>query len=516
MSGSAAEASALALFRAGRLAESRDAWRAILARTPDDPQALHMLGYILTRLGEHREGLALIDRSIERAPRAAPFLNNRAQVLAETGRTDDAIADLRRAVRIDAKFTAAYVHLGILLRRAGRLDEALAALRRALSLEGNQPVARENLGMVLNQLGLARKDAGDLDGAAAAFADAIAQGVASPAHFLNAASVALDRGRLDEAKALYGNALERQPGWADAEYGLAQVALRRLDFAAGWRAYERRFETAPPQAIRRAPPLPRWRPQDDAARVAVWSEQGIGDQILFSTLLPELARRAGRVVVEVDERLAALYRRSLPGIEFTTVHDSSAAFAECDREIAIGSLPGVLRPDAASFAAQPRALLAPDEGRVAHFRDRLGAGRWIAISWRSLQPSERRALGDRKSIPLERFAALAQSGARLLDVQYGDAAAEREAFVRAHPGLLTRLEDLDPYADLEGVAAAMAACESVVTASNVTAHLAGATGRPTRLVWLGPRPPFSYWTPGPDGRCLWYPSVELAHDRIAP
>jgi tetratricopeptide (TPR) repeat protein len=514
MSGSAAEAQALAHFRAGRLAEARAAWSEILRASPDDPQALHMVGYILTRMGERDEGLRLMDASIERAPRAAPFLNNRAQVLAEDGRVDDAIGDLRRAVQLDAGFTAAYVHLAILLRRAQRLDEALAALRRALALEPAHAAARENLGLVLNQLGLARKDAGDLEQAAAAFEAAFAEGVASPAHALNAASVSVDRGRLDEAEALYARALEAKPGWADAQYGLAQVHLRRHAFASGWAGYERRFESDPPQSKPRDIGLPRLRAEELRAgvRVAVWSEQGVGDQLLFSTLLPELASHGVRAVVEVDERLLAMYRRSVPQLEFTTLQDSARAFAACERALPIGSLPSLLRGDRASFARQPRPLLRPDEARVAAIRARLGPGRWIALSWRSLQPGARHALAARKSIDLERFAALADAGFRLLDVQYGDVEAEREAFVRRHPGILTKLDDLDAYTDLEGVAAALAACEAVVTSSNVTAHLAGAIGQATYLAYMEARAPFAYWVPDGKGNCLWYPSIKIVTD----
>lgn len=512
MSASTPEARALALFRAGRLAEARAAWSAILQATPDDPQALHMLGYILTRMGERDEGLRLMDRSVLLAPHAAPFLNNRAQVLAESGRLDEAARDLRRAVQLDPKFVAGYSHLAILLRRQGRPEEALAALRRALALEPNHAAARENLGLVLNEIGLGLKDRGDLPGAADAFGRAIAEGVASPAHFLNAASIAVDRGRLEEANTLYVRALAAKPHWADAEYGLGQVALRRLDFATGWRAYERRFDTEPPQSIRRDIGLPRWQPHESSARVAVWSEQGVGDQILFSTLLPEIARRAAHVVAEVDERLVAMYRRSLPAVEFTTAAEAPGAFARCDRQVALGSLGSLFRNELADFARQPRALLQPEAQRVARYRERLGAGRWIAVSWRSLQRGERQALGERKSLPLEHFAALEASGVRLLDVQYGDVDAERAEFMRRHPGLLTRFDDLDAYADLEGVAAAMAACERVATSSNVTAHVAGAIGQRTQLVYLGAQPPFSYWAAGRDGRCLWYPSVEIVAD----
>jgi len=572
MSASGPEAQALALFRAGRLDESERAWRSILERTPEDPQALHMLGYILVRRGQREAGLALLDRSIERAPRAAAFLNNRAQVLAEDGRIDEAIRDLRRAVQAEPRFAAGFTHLGILLQREARREEALAAFRRAIALEPRNALALYNLGLLLliardlagaqaafervlevepahamalnnlgvvlresgrtdaahgcferavradasnlealNNLAIAQRQRGDPAAARASYARAIQLGAASPAVFLDAASVALDAGHVDESQGLYERALGARAGWADAEYGLGQVALRRHDFATGWRGYERRFETRPPQAIARDFSTPRLREGEmrPSLRLAVWSEQGVGDQVLFSTVLPELVVRGVHAIVEVDERLVEMYRRSLPALRFVSRAQSAEAFAACERQLPIGSLAAMLRPDAASFARQPHALLQPDGARVEALRERLGEGRWIAVSWRSLQRGEREGLAQRKSFPLQALAALARAGVRLLDVQYGDVEAERAAFERAHPGLLTHFDDLDAYADLEGVAAAMAACEGVVSVSNVTAHIAGAIGRKTWLLHPESHAPFSYWVPASNGHALWYPSVRI-------
>ena len=607
MSSSTPEAQALELFRAGRLAEAEVAWRAVLARKPDDPEALHMLGYILARTGRSKEGLHLLGRSIERAPKSAAFLSNRAQVLAEAGRLDDAIVDLRRAVQAEPRFSAGFAHLGNLLRRAGRLDEALAAYRRAIAIDGRNALALYNLGVLLldarrhgdaeplfrrvlevepanamamnnlgvalretgrapealaqfvaacaadpgnaeaaNNLGLALqqverldeaiaqyeraarlrpafaaallnwgnalKDCGDLERASEAYARALAAQPDSADALNNAASVALDRGAIDEARNLYRRAAELRPEWAEPQFGLGQAALHARDFENGWRGYERRFDTRPPQATRRAFDVPRLTLESlsRAKRVAVWSEQGVGDQILYSTLLPELERRGIAAVVEVDARLVAMYRRSLPALEFTTPEDSARAFMNCDHEIPIGSLPGLFRRDWASLSSQPAALLQPDALRVEDFRRQLRPGPWIAISWRSLQKGDRRALAKRKSIDLENFARLAEtSGARLLDLQYGNVDEERAAFGQRHPGVLTRLENLDAYVDLEGVVAALAACDRVVTTSNVTAHLAGAIGAPTQLVYLGPSPHFAYWAAEPGGHSLWYPSVEI-------
>src|SRR6185503_3833883 len=173
----------------------------------------------------------------------------------------------------------------------------------------------------------------------------------------------------------------------------------------------------------------------------------------------------------------------------------------------------LLRRERADFARQPRALLRADPARVAAFRAQLGAERCVAISWRSLQRGARESRGERKSAPLAAFAALARrTGARLVDVQYGDVEAERSAFEREHPGVLVRLRGLDAFSDLEGVMAALAACGRVVTTSNVIAHLGGALGVPTTVVFLGAHAPFHYWDAVEGRRSLWYPSVEVATD----
>ncbi|HUQ29569.1 MAG TPA: hypothetical protein VM051_13320, partial [Usitatibacter sp.] len=279
------------------------------------------------------------------------------------------------------------------------------------------------------------------------------------------------------------------------------------------RGYERRFDTSPAQAHRRAMSLPRFVAEAGRRpRIAVWSEQGIGDQILFSTLLPRL-REDAQAVVEVDPRLLEGYRRSVEGVEFVSPAASAAAFSTCVAEIPLGTLPSLYRGDRMAFASQPRALLRADPTRVEAIRRQLGERRWIGISWRSVQKGLRAGLSARKSIPLEYFAGLALArDARLLDLQYGDVAEERAAFEAAHPGLLARVPGLDVFADLEGVLAAIVACGEVVTASNVTAHLAGAAGVATTVILAGSHSPFHYWDAVEGQRSLWYPSLRVARD----
>jgi tetratricopeptide (TPR) repeat protein len=561
------------LVRAGRLAEAEGPWRGILAGDPGDAEALHMVGFILASTGRRAEGLALMDRSLDRDPDHPGFLDNRAQVLAIENRLPEALRDLARAVRLAPRFLEGWVHLaqvslrlgrpaealkaaqaafelapanaaavntlgvslrengrvaealdcferaaragdgtadawnnyGLALQHAGRFDEARAAYARALQMRPRFTAALANLAVCL-------RDAGDLEGAAARFDEALSWEPESPEILGNAAGVALERQLLGAARDLYERASRARAGYADAGYGLGQVALRERRYADGWRGFERRFDTRPPLAARPQPPPPELDEAglDGVRRLGVRAEQGIGDQVLFSTLLPELERRGIAAVVEVDPRLLAMYRRSLPSMEFVPRGAPESCYAQCDRQAAIGSLGRWLRPDAASFARQPRGLLEADADRVAQMRAALGHAPATAIAWRSPQGGRRRGIGERKSIPLDCFAGLAvPGGPSLVDLQYGDVARERETFERAHPGVLRRIDGLDVFEDLEGLAAALVACGRLVTSSNVTAHLAGALGVPTKLAYLGDWPPFFYWVPGPDGRSAWYPSVEI-------
>jgi Tfp pilus assembly protein PilF len=571
MSSSSAEARAL--LGAGRVAEAEALLRRVLAAGGADAQAIHLLGFLLATRGQAAEGTALIDRSLAMEPRNPGFLANRAQVLLLLGRVEEAERDAARATAFEPGLAQAWLVRAQALRRLGRRDESATAARRALhdaqqgaaaayhlallALEsGDRAAAEIGLASVLernprhaaalNTLGILQRESGRDALALASFARAAEAepgnggiqhnlGIAlraagrpdeahaafvragSPESLANAAGLAIELERLGEARDLYARAAAARPGFADAEYGLAQVALREHRFAEGWDGYERRFDTTPPLASAGALPLPRLEPAGigEARRVAVTQEQGLGDQVLFSTLLPELARRGIGAVVELDPRLLGLYQRSLPGFEFVPSGAPAAAFAGCDFQVPLGSLARLFRRDVESFGAQPVALLQADADRVAAMRASIAAlahgAKVVAVSWRSPQAGERRWLGERKSIALERLAAAAAPrGELLLDLQYGDVEAERREFEARHPGRLARIPGLDLREDLEGVAAALVAAARVVTVSNATAHLAGALGVATELLIPRGWPPFSYWAPGANGRSLWYPSVRIA------
>ena len=395
-----------------------------------------------------------------------------ATVAAQRGDHGECVRLASLALQVDPAHAEALSNRGAALRALRRYDEALADYDRALALAPRSATTLNNRAVTLAALGRHR-----------------------------------------EAVECYDRALAIDPEYARARYNRALSRLMLGNFREGWVDYEWRWaggeRPVPPRPFK-VPPFTEadW---GTARRVALWTEQGLGDEILFSTLVPEVAMRGQPFVLEADRRLVPALRRAHPDWEVVAKEDSEEAFAQCDRHLPIGSLPRLLRGSRESFVRQPAALLACDRTRAGEYRARLSPhGERIAgISWRTFQPKKRAFYEAAKSAPLAAFAPLATAGGqRLVDLQYGDTAAERRAFA-ADGARLERIEELDLFGDIDGLLALIDACDLVVTTSNVTAHLAGAIGKRALLVYLESNPPFHYWAPKADGRSLWYPSVEI-------
>ena len=504
----------LALMSQQRLAEAIAELRAAADQAPDDADVLLNLGNALAEHGQAAEALENYHRVLAAHPRHVNARFNLATQLRRMGRLAEAESEFRSVLAADPGRADAHHNLGLVYQQLGRLDDAAQCYRSALALDPARAASLNNLGNILRERGRDEE-------AVVSYEKALAIDPAYLDAYVNLGIARAERGRYAEAIVQYERALSRNPHFGDALYNLGLARLYRHEFGQGWAAYEHRVRCAGVRAgLRRDAAtlelfehLPRWEgPAGAGAReVAIWTEQGIGDQLLFTTLLPELIRARVPFVYEVDRRLLGAYERAFPGQRFVPwsepPHDS---LRRADRVLLAGSMPGLFRTSRDSFTGQPAKLLEAQADRVEHYRQRLagrGAALTVALSWRSTRKD---SLGPRKSAALGQFGDLLElPGIQFLDVQYGDTAAERRALEGADGAALLRFDGVDYFNDLEEVLAILQACDLVITTSNATAHLAGALGKLTWLLYLADQPPFHYWAHGGTYRCLWYPSVEI-------
>jgi tetratricopeptide (TPR) repeat protein len=311
-----------------------------------------------------------------------------------------------------------------------------------------------------------------------------------------------EMGRPDEALADYARALALRPDFPLASYHLAMARLLTGDFARGWDGYELRRLSA--DAAPSAAGLPRWEGEPLAGRrLLITGEQGLGDEIMFASILPQLLAAGTRCCVQCEPRLAALFRRSFPDVAVF------AAGAPCpepaDVAIEAGSLPRLFRRAIADFPRHAGYLRA-DPGAVARWRarlDTLGPGLKVGLAWTG---GVRRTRRELRSIPLAQLLpVLRVPGVQFVSLQYtADAAAETAALRSSH-GIDVHHwpEALDDY---DQTAALVCALDQVVSVCTSLVHLTGALGRPAWV--MAPAGP--EWRYGAAGETMpWYPSVRL-------
>lgn len=220
-------AAAVAHHRAGRLAEAKATYEALLAVHPNHLDGLHLLGVIAAQEQDYVRSIELISRAIALSPDHAAFHANLGNALQETGDIDGALASYDRALALMPEYPEAWCNRGNALRRLGRLEEALASHDRALALKPDFAEAWCNRGLV-------HKESRRFEEAAMDFQQAIAiDGNAVNAHS-NLGNTLKELGRRQEALAIFDRVLALKPTFAEGWYNRANTRreLKLLDGAA--------------------------------------------------------------------------------------------------------------------------------------------------------------------------------------------------------------------------------------------------------------------------------------------
>jgi Flp pilus assembly protein TadD len=230
-------AQALAALETRRAARAKQLFESILARTPDDAEALMGLGEAEVLLGDFGAGLqhsaTAAERAGERAGIKARALHNSGVALLLTGRAQEAEEALEAAVDNDPGSWRAWNALGRAYDAHRRWEEARGAYQRALALAPAE-------GAVLNNFGLSRLSAGDLDEATALFVRALEASPDLAAAETNLRLALALGGRYDEALAGVD-----AKGMPDALNNAGYAALLRGDYAKSRALFLQAIEASP-------------------------------------------------------------------------------------------------------------------------------------------------------------------------------------------------------------------------------------------------------------------------------
>ncbi len=310
------------------------------------------------------------------------------------------------------------------------------------------------------------------------------------------------------------------PRSAQIDINIALSYMSLGDFHSAWRYFTTRFETKYYSMFQRPFHCPIWQGQDlRGKKLFVQSEQGIGDQLIFSGYLRYLPQDC-QVFYACDKRFAKLMGDSFAHItmipDYYETEDKGAQYYGCDYYIPICSLPFVLQLRNDELTHQP--YLQYNKAHSSILRHTLSQkfpNKYkIGFAWWSLAAKDagtdyRDRLIDPKLL-VEKILAQSPAGrdnTLLVSLQYNQAPNEEiQALARANNYPIYCEPTINNRFDLDGLASLTMAMDNVVSIHQSIVHFCGALGQKCTVLL----PYHSNWQyQASQEKLIWYESVRI-------
>lgn len=426
--------------------------------------------------------IQVLEDQLGRTPEILALMFNLHSCYANRGENQKAIEIALKTVQLAPTNPDAYNNLGASLHAVNRTDDANIAFQTAVDLDPKHFTARLNLAN--NLVNQDERKIREINQAVEEYGDSMPQRSKIGA-LHNTAFAYLRLGQLEK-------------GWERLEHGFSPL----IDSSRGRRP-QRHFN------------VPRWTGEPlNGKRLMVWREQGLGDEIMFGSMLAELSSLDGKIVLECEPRLVGLMSRSFPQFQvraelYRAAYPHDSPFDDYDLQIPVGSLAAIYRRRIEDFDRSAPYLLA-DPDRVADYAMRLSAvagnKKRVGICWRSGMVSPTR--GNSYTLLPDWDALFRDPDICMVNLQYGKCEDELLAIEKTYGVEILRWKDTNLQADLEAVAAIIANLDVVCTVGTVVAQLGGALGIPTLLCAN-----MYHWTSFGTTRYPFFPDIHLIVDQ---
>ncbi len=419
------------------------------------------------------------------------MLHNKAAVAAQAGRLVEAKALLREALTLSPQNVSILVDIARVCADRRDHDTAILMTRRALRLAPDEPNALMMLAESLRQTDR--------------FAEAleyyqrleiIAPHTGMLDHCMAIALTALHR--YDEAGEHFQAAIVRSQHALLTKWEHSHYLLRLGQWAEGWDGYAARFDAGEFSNVRRYDfGLPDWQGEPLAGKTLfIHAEQGLGDQLMFASIIPELQREGANIILASSFELVDVFSDSFPTVPvYGILRQPDAdrwihALPKIDYQIPIGNLAVIRRRTDESFTRQRYVKTNPERvGRMQNYLNQV-APQWdnreryplrVGLMWASnpaLFDWHAARRGRRKTIPAD---LLGRLGA-IQDALFVSVQSRQSGNQAAHVPRMDIIDCSETLNTIADTAALMEHLDVIVTVDTSVAHLAGAMGKPTLLM----------------------------------
>jgi tetratricopeptide (TPR) repeat protein len=477
----------------------------IIKIQPDDCNGYYNLANCLQKQKKYDQAILNFQKVLELDDKNINAIYNLGNVLIDIKRYEYAMQCFTKVNELQPNSDDTLNNLGFIQLEFGYHEKALEFLNQAISINPNNISALNNLGKVHEEISLYLDALGYFDNAIRLKPNYVES-------YSNRGVVSKNLNRFELAIIDYDTAIHLDPENPDAYYNKAILLLQLQQFSVGWDLYQWRWKIKIEFSKKLDTKIPYWNRQNSnsQSRIILWAEQGIGDEIFYFGMLKNFSDIDARVTVSADTRLHALFKRSIPELEFIDKNEISNICNEAnfDFQAPIGDIGQLFSVDKSLEHKTPKPFLQINQSRCWDIKNKNSflSGKFVCgISWKSTNKD----IGIAKSLNLIDLSPLLSiENVVFISLQYGSTADEIE-FVEKNIGIkIHTIDGLDIFNDIDGLVSLISLCDLVVTTSNITAHLTGAIGKKGMVLMPFSKGKIWYWHSGV-GPSLWYPSLEM-------
>lgn len=320
------------------------------------------------------------------------------------------------------------------------------------------------------------------------------------------------------ASEAFVKAFQKMPDSIPLKWNSSFVELRLQNFNKGWELYEAglhekigKIGRPLPAQVKAFPQVTKIEDLNPEKWTFLTAEQGLGDQILFYSCLPQAFQDMPKVALIAEDRMVPVLKRSFPSVGVYTYGFAAAMSKQRERVngvFPIGSLMKYYRNSRKAFKDNLRPYLFPDESKVANLREilktQIGNKKLVGVSWRGGYWDRQKRT---KSFEFEVMSkAFNRENVQFISLQYGDVSEER-AFAKRESLPVTFIDGIDFKKDIDTWFALACACDEVLSVSTALVHFVGAAGRKVNLLIGDYQAPFIWGVES--GPSIAYPNVYI-------
>lgn len=497
--------SALRYYKSGKIKLAEKYCTAALKETKVNAHAFHLMGVLKSKSGNQNESIKYLETAIRLDQKLIEARFNLGKAHRDLGNYLEASKHFRKVCEEWPSKPEAWIELGVVLGHLKNYRDSANAYEQATYF------AKTNANLFL-ELGVMRLFSGNIEEAEKAIKISIKLDKSNTNSWINLAVVQENYGKINEAIKIYDNLLIKNPEHHEAAYRNALAKLSSGMLKKGWELYKKRSDWGQTITCHGQLDIPYWRGETTGKHaLLVWTEQGLGDEILMGTIISDLVKKHKNIAIACSDKIVPLFSNAFPNQQILQRNQNSLPknkTKDFKFQASLTELGSVFRTNMKSFKNSGNFLkintVESNKLRKKYIKKHDNHP-LIGISWRSANQKTH----IQKSIPLMEWEHIVKEvPAKFVCLQYGETSDERHEFVKKTGIKLLFDHGVKPLENLESFAQQVQAMDLVISTTNTTVHIAGAIGKEVwNLVPLGTGRPW-YWFANEE-RCLWYNSMKI-------